>query len=465
MVFHLTSLLVGTGFGVVIAGLIVYLWQQSARAGLSARLREISGERFELLERNERLETEVRELDRRASRLDSELESEKLRRDEERGLLDEAESRLREAFKALSSESLAQNNQQFLHLAESTLSRFHSHAQGDLERRQQVIGDMVGPIRQGLEAVGARVADLEKQRVGAYEALRQQIASLRDSQKELSGETAKLSRALRVPQVRGRWGEMQLKRVVELAGMNAHCDFAEQPHIASEDGQARPDMIVHLPGGRHIVVDAKAPLDAYLAALESDEAGRGDKLKEHARRVRAHVQALGLRDYASKVEGSADFVVMFLPGESFLSAALAHDDELIDLGVACGVVLATPTTLIGLLKSIAYGWRQEAIERNARDIVRLGGELHARLAGLVGHLGDVGGHLGKAVGAYNRTLGNLESRVMPSVRRLESLDVAPASKHIDMPPPQDTATRRADGVALEVYAAEDDEVRSAEAAE
>lgn len=340
-------------------------------------------------------------------------------------LLEEAQARLSQTFKSLSADALSANNQSFLHLATATLEKFQESAKTDISTRQKAIGEMLTPVHQALEKVDGKLLDLEKERVGAYQVLRNQVAELVTSQKELRNETSNLVKALRAPSVRGQWGEMQLKRVVEMAGMVAHCDFVEQVSVEGDNGRLRPDMVVNLPGGKKIIVDAKAPLSAYLESLEApDDQTRIDKLVEHARQVRTHIRTLSQRAYWDQFESTPEFVILFLPGETFFSAALEHDPALIEVGVREKVILATPTTLIALLRSVAYGWRQESLAKNAQAISDLGRELYKRVSDMGGHMARMGRHLGQVVDSYNHTVGTLERRVLVSARKFKALDAS-----------------------------------------
>jgi DNA recombination protein RmuC len=346
------------------------------------------------------------------------------------------------AFRSLSAEALANNNQSFLDLAKASLGESRQAARGDLELRQQAIQEMVTPLRESLDRVDTKIQDLEKARASAYASLHEQVRNLLESQTELRTETGRLVTALRTPHVRGRWGEIQLRRVVEMAGMLDHCDFLTQAMVDSAEGRLRPDLLVRLPAGKTVVVDAKTPLDGYLRAMEAtDEPARRARLADHARQVRTHMSSLGRKSYWEQFEQAPEFAVLFLPGECFFSAALESDPALIEFGVDQNIILATPTTLIALLRAVAYGWRQERLAQNAAEISALGKELFKRLSDMGEHWNKVGRSLDRAVEAYNGAVGSFESRVMVSARKFAELKTAPLGVEIATLEPVEKSVR------------------------
>jgi len=362
--------------------------------------------------------------------------------DDERRFVEEARERLTDAFKALAADALSGSQRDFLQLADEKFKALRADASDDLETRRVAIQALVGPLQQALEGYQKEARGIEERRQRDLGAVGEQLRDVAVTHQALRVETNKLVQALRAPNVRGRWGEIALRRVAELAGMSTFCDFVEQETVAGESGRLRPDAIVRLPSERVVVIDAKVPLAAYLDAVEAgDEYHRDQALAKHLVQVRAHVQRLAARGYAMEIEQTAEFVVLFIPNDSFLAAAAERDPDLVDWALGQRVVLATPATLFALLRAVEYGWRQERIAEDAQKISAVGRELSERMANLVQHLSHMGGSLGKTVKAFNQAVASLESRVLPTARKLESLG-AGSRKPIESLQPIDQATRQ-----------------------
>ena len=352
------------------------------------------------------------------------LEASALQEADRLNLLAQSETRLRAAFDSLAGETLRSNSELFLRLAREALGRDQAIAQGALKERELAIAQLIEPLRVALERSEVQVQSLERERHEAFSALRTQLESLAGVQAQLQRETRNLVTALRRPEVRGRWGELTLRRLVELAGLTEHCDFTEQLQLVGDEGALRPDLVVHMPDARDLVIDVKTPLEAYLAALEAPtEEERTQALRRHAQQVETRVRELASKSYWSQFERSPEFAVLFLPGDQFLSAALAERPELLESALSQSVIIATPSTLIALLKAVAYGWRQSAVAHNAAQIRDLGQELYRRLSTFNGHLGRIGQRLATAVEAYNAAVGSLERGVLPQARRFGELGV------------------------------------------
>jgi len=335
-------------------------------------------------------------------------------------------SLLETAFGSLSLQALEKNNRAFLQLAEQTLQRFQEKAKGELSEKEKAVENLVKPIKDALEKTEAQIRHMENERKEAYGSLHKHLETMAITQQQLQGETRNLVQALRRPEVRGQWGEMTLKRLAELAGMVEHCDFFEQQQVQSETGALRPDMIVRMPDRREIVVDAKTPLDAYLNAIEAkDDESRNQHLQRHAQNVRKHIRQLASKAYWNQFENAPEFVILFIPGDQFLAAALDQDHALLEDALKEQIILTTPTSLVALLRAVAYGWRQESLAENAELIRDAGVELYQRLATFSEHLGRVGKGLDSALSNYNKAVGSFETKVVPGARKFTELGVSP----------------------------------------
>jgi DNA recombination protein RmuC len=422
-----TSTLLAVLITTVASALLVWLWMLSRAAALGARLQFLTSQLTKAESDLAAARVRNTELEREKSELATRLGA-------ERSALQQAQERLTESFKALAGDALSASNTRFLELARETFSKLHQQSADELGKRQQAIVSLVQPLKESLEKVDNKVAEMEKTRAGAYGQLSEQLKTLASAQISLQAEAARLATALSATRTAGTWGELQLRRVVELAGMTAYCDFAEQV-TPEAGGRERADLVVRLPGGQQIVVDAKAPNDAYReAASATDEATRALKLAEHAAKVRGHIDALGAKSYWEQFQPSPEFVVLFLPGDQFLAGALQSDPTLIERAIGKKVLLATPASLIALLKAAAYGWRQEAVSKNAAEIADLGRQLYDRIATYAEHFEKIGNALETATKSYNAAVGSLESGLIPGARKLSELGAKGAKNLPDIGP-------------------------------
>lgn len=410
----------------VLAAAFVWLFLRSRTAALAER----AGARD--LE-NQRLNAELTQLRSEATRLtaiNSQLAT-------QLAAEQSAHERLTLEFKALSADALRSNRTDFLEMAKQSFVQLQEQAAGELEQRKLAVEALVQPIRESLDKVDHKIGEIEKARAGAYGALGEQLKALHVAQLQLQGEAAKLSTALRSTTYAGSWGELQLRRVVEMADMLSYCDFAEQ----EASGGLRADLVVRLPGGQRIVVDAKAPLESFRSAGDTtDEALRATRLVEHAAKVRGHIDALGAKNYWEQFQPAPEFVVLFLPGDHFLTAALQADNQLLDRALARRVLLATPTTLIALLKAASYGWRQESVSKNADEISALGRALYDRVAGFADNLDKIGRGLDSALRGYNTAVGSFEGLLLPGARKFAELG-ARGAKELASPVVVETVPR------------------------
>jgi DNA recombination protein RmuC len=414
IIFGIVGLLVGA----VIAYLIAERRGRTATIELRTTLAASEKQASEMLDLRNRLS----EADRSAAALSAQLESTKQNLLDQRRLLEDAQTQLRQAFASVSAEALAKNNEAFLELARQRFATLSAEAAGTLEQRKAQIEGLLKPLQELLGQYQSRLGDIEKSRAESYSSLREQLGGLAESQRTLNLQTTQLVSALRRPQTRGQWGEVTLRRLVELAGMSNRCDFSEQTSVDTEDGRQRPDMIVNLPGDRTIVIDCKTALDAFLdAAAAPDEDTRRSHLQRHCQQVKQRARELAVKSYWSQFQRSPEFVVMFLPGEAFLYAALEQDGGLIEETLKNNIIIATPTTLMALLKAIEFGWRQELVTQNAEEIRKHGKDLYDRLALVATHFAKLGSNLDSAVSAYNTALGSMESRVLVTARKIAEL--------------------------------------------
>ncbi len=420
-----------------LTALLVWLWTSARQNTVIERLRARDEEAARFTQDLDAARAEIARLSTLNTRLTSELAAERAASEEKLKTLTEAHGRLTAEFKALSSDALKSNNTAFLELAKTSLAQFQQKAEGDLAARQQAIDQLVKPLKESLEKVDTKIGELEQTRARAYGQLGQQLEALGSAQLRLQSEASKLSTALRSTSYAGSWGELQLRRVVELADMLPYADFSEQ----ESSGPLRADLVVRLPGGQRIVVDAKTPVQSYRDALDApDEPSRAARLLDHAQKIRGHIDALGAKNYWEQFQPAPEFVVLFIPGDHFLTAALQTDSSLLERAIARKVLLATPITLIALLKAASYGWRQEAVSKNADEISRLGRDLYDRAATFADHLEKIGRGLEAAVKGYNAAVGSFETSVLPGARKFAELG-AKGTKELNAPASVETGVR------------------------
>jgi len=431
--------------GLVLGSLFAAMLARSKTAALAERTSALEHEGCALRSELTGLRTSHGTMLESKAALEATLASERRNAEEKLQLLTEAGDEMRAQFESLAARALQRNNANFLDLAKATLDRQQSEAKGELEKREKAVETLVKPIAETLKQVDEQVRALEEKRAHAYGTLSTQVTSLLETQRALQTETGNLVKALREPQARGRWGEVQLRRVIEMAGMAEHCDFDEQVTVTSEERRIRPDVVVKLPGAKQVIIDSKAPIVAYLAALEApDEVTRSARLLDHARQVRMHIDNLGSKRYWQQFEATPEFVVLFLPGEVFFRAAMDADPELIEYGVAQKVILASPTTLIALLKAVAYGWNQKNLAESARKISEAGKTLYERMCAMTRHLEDLGKKLDSATNSYNAAVGSMQKRVFPVARKFAELDKALQAEELPDLEPLEKSARQLD---------------------
>jgi len=417
--------------GALIAGLI-YFFRRTNQKGSAETKLFIAESNLKLLkEELSKKEQTIKDLDKEliSEREEkviarTELENDRKNFEEKKQFLNNAETSLKDAFKALSSDALQNNNERFVTLAKGNLNHLLTETKSEISDKQKDLKNLVKPLEESLKKFEQKISNLENKREKAYGSIEKLMTSVKLSQNELQKETGNLSSALRAPQVRGRWGELTLKRVVELAGMSDHCDYNEQPSVSNDDKRYQPDMVINLPAGRKVIIDSKVPLDAYLDYIEaSTEKERKELLIKHAGQVRSRMRELASKEYWNCFKNTIEFVVMFIPGESFVSAALEHDKSLIEDGIENRVIIATPTTLVALLRAIAHGWRQEQMTKHVREVADLAKELYKRFEPFIGHVNTTGNHLSKAIVSFNHMIMSLEKRVLVNVRKFKDMGV------------------------------------------
>jgi DNA recombination protein RmuC len=438
MIEIIISLILGLLIGVTVAWIIGSAYRSKKIAEIEGRARSAEAVQNEIRQQLERKESEIRKISEELNnerqekvKAITELETSLKNLEEQKQLLETMKEELSNTFKALSSAALKSSSEDFLKLASEHLGKIVADAKGKLGEHKEAMNSLLKPLQEALKRYEEQIQEMEKNRARVYGSLEEQIKSLSSASQQLQQETSNLVTALRKPQISGSWGQLSLRRAAELSGMTAYCDFYEEVSVETETGRLRPDMIVRLPNGREIVVDAKAPVDAYLKAVSvASEEEQKRALNDYVNQVRSHMNRLGSKSYWDQFPKSPEMVVMYLPGESFFSVALEHDYKLIEDSALKRVILATPTTFIALLKAIAYGWQQEQMTKNAQRISELGRELYDRINTLVKHFDDLGTALAKAIASYNKAIGSMESRVLPSIRKFKELGVTTSAGEI-----------------------------------